>query len=202
MFYIAVDNRLNKLHYALPTGDNEIARALSRVATVQDKQAFELLFKHFAPKIRAFGLQRFGQEAQALELVQETMLNIWQKAPLFDADKGKASTWIYTVMRNHCFDMLRKKKTKKEEQLSDDLWPILETATNSSAKADHLLSRQLLRNITCLPEQQEQIVRAVYIDDLTQQEVADLLSIPLGTVKSRLRLAIAKLKAVLEVEDD
>ncbi|MFQ3176170.1 MAG: RNA polymerase sigma-70 factor (ECF subfamily), partial [Psychromonas sp.] len=70
---------------------------LKLVATKQDKQAFSELFKWFAPRIRAHGLQRFKQEALAMDLVQETMLLVWRKAVLFNADKGKASTWIYTI---------------------------------------------------------------------------------------------------------
>ncbi|MFT6984650.1 MAG: RNA polymerase sigma-70 factor (ECF subfamily) [Psychromonas sp.] len=195
------DNRLNNSNYSDPNdGESNIQGALSAVANTQDKKAFELLFNHFSPKVRAFGLQRFGQEAQALELVQETMLLVWRKASLFNADKGKASTWIYTLMRNLCFDMLRKKQIQKEDPVSDDLWPFLEE--EQTTEDDHLLSRHLLTHIESLPLQQKQVVEALYIQELNQQEVARLLSIPLGTVKSRLRLALAKLKAILEIEHD
>jgi len=198
---IMTDNRLNHSYYSAPNdGESDIQRALCAVADTQDKKAFELLFNHFTPKIRVFGLQRFGQEAQSLELVQETMLLVWRKAALFDADKGKASTWIYTVMRNLCFDMLRKKQTLKEDTVSDHLWPFLEEM--EEADADHLLSRNLLAHIAELPVQQQQVVDALYIKELSQQEVARLLNIPLGTVKSRLRLALCKLKATLEREHD
>jgi len=198
---IMTDNRLNHSDYSGPNGgESDIQRALCAVADAQDKKAFELLFNHFSPKIRAFGLQRFGQEAQALELVQETMLLVWRKASLFNADKGKASTWIYTVMRNLCFDMLRKKQTQKEDTLSDHLWSFLEEP--QSADDDHLFSRNLLAQIASLPVQQKQIVEALYIKELSQQEVARLLNIPLGTVKSRLRLALGKLKATLEIKHD
>ncbi|PKF63355.1 RNA polymerase subunit sigma [Psychromonas sp. psych-6C06] len=180
--------------------DSVIQTALSKVAEEQDKKAFEVLFKYFSPKIRAFGLQRFGQEAQALELVQETMLLVWRKASLFNAQKGKATTWIYTIMRNHCFDMLRKKQTQKEDQVSDDLWPLFEE--QESHEDDHLMSRNLLKNINSLPEQQRQVVEALYLKELSQPEVARLLNIPLGTVKSRLRLALSKLKTTLEIDHD
>lgn len=199
--HIVTDNRLNNIHYIDPNdGETDIQRALCAVANEQDKTAFELLFKYFSPKIRAFGLQRFGQEAQALELVQETMLLVWRKASLFNADKGKASGWIYTVMRNHCFDMLRKMQTQKEDQVSDDLWPLIEEEQTS--EDDHLLSNNLLAHISDLPEHQKEVIEALYIKELSQPEVASLLSIPLGTVKSRLRLAISKLKAILENEHD
>ncbi|WP_415225158.1 sigma-70 family RNA polymerase sigma factor [Psychromonas sp.] len=192
---------MNNSNYSDPNdGESNIQGALSAVANTQDKKAFELLFNHFSPKVRAFGLQRFGQEAQALELVQETMLLVWRKASLFNADKGKASTWIYTLMRNLCFDMLRKKQIQKEDPVSDDLWPFLEE--EQTTEDDHLLSRHLLTHIESLPLQQKQVVEALYIQELNQQEVARLLSIPLGTVKSRLRLALAKLKAILEIEHD
>ncbi|MDX2319845.1 MAG: sigma-70 family RNA polymerase sigma factor [Moritella sp.] len=197
----AADNRLTYLHYIDPDDvELDIQRALTAVGNDQDKRAFELLFKHFAPKIRGFGLQRFGQEAQALELVQDTLLLVWRKAALFNADKGKASTWIYTVMRNHCFDMLRKQQTQKEDQVSDDLWPLIEA--EQTVEDDHLLTGQLLSHITCLPKQQKEVVEALLIKELSQQEVASLLNIPLGTVKSRLRLAISKLKSKLEIDHD
>lgn len=198
---ILMDTRLNNLNN-IPETDiaDSLQSALCDVAKHQDRKAFELLFKHFSPKIRAFGLQRFKQEAQALELVQETMLLVWRKAALFNADKGKASTWIYTIMRNHCFDMLRKKQSQKEDQISDDLWPMLEE--QQVLEDDHLLSRNLLSEINSLPKPQREIVEALYIKELSQKEVATLLNIPLGTVKSRLRLALSKLKATLEIEHD
>lgn len=198
--HIVMDARLNNLTIPDTDNDDHIQRALLDVALHQDKTAFEILFKYFSPKIRAFGLQRFRQEAQALELVQETMLLVWRKASLFNVDKGKASTWIYTIMRNHCFDMLRKKQTQKEDQVSDDLWPMIED--EQIVEEDHLLSRNLLAEINSLPKPQREVVEALYIKELSQPEVASLLKIPLGTVKSRLRLALSKLKMTLENEHD
>ncbi|WP_284205029.1 sigma-70 family RNA polymerase sigma factor [Psychromonas marina] len=199
--HVTTDNRLNKLNTISENDENDsIQKALCDVANHQDKKAFEILFKHFSPKIRAFGLQRFRQEAQALELVQETMLLVWRKATLFNAEKGKATTWIYTIMRNHCFDMLRKKMTQKEDQVSDDLWPMLED--EEVIEEDHLLSRNLIAHINSLPKPQRDVVEALYIKELSQPEVASLLKIPLGTVKSRLRLALSKLKTTLEVDHD
>ena len=174
---------------------------LKLVANEQDKEAFSELFKWFSPRIRAHGLQRFKQEAQAMDLVQETMLLVWRKAVLFNADKGKASTWIYTIMRNHCFDMLRKKQTNKEDPISDDLWPMIEEQV-SDDKGDYLQKRLLLSHLGSLPSDQKQVVEAIYLQEMTQQELAIHLDLPLGTVKSRLRLAISKLKSKLEADLD
>lgn len=188
----------------LSDDDVQINRWLKSVAGEQDKIAFTRLFKHFAPKIRAHGLQRFQQEAAAMELVQETMILVWRKAVLYDDSKGKASTWIYTVMRNYCFDMLRKIQHGKEETVSERLWPLLdaEQQEQQTSAADHLLSRSLLAHINSLPEQQKQVVEAIYLQEMTQQELAEHIGVPLGTVKSRLRLAIAKLKLKLEEGHD
>ena len=174
---------------------------LKLVATEQDKEAFSELFKWFAPRIRAHGLQRFKQEAMAMELVQDTMLLVWRKAVLFNADKGKASTWIYTLMRNHCFDMLRKNQTQKEDTISDDLWPMI-VVQEADDEGDHLQDRLLLSHLESLPLHQKQVVEAIYLQEMTQQELAVHLDLPLGTVKSRLRLAISKLKSKLEADLD
>lgn len=87
----------------------ELSTWLVRVADARDKQAFTRLFQFFAPKIKRFGIKQLGNEAQAHELVQETMSNVWRKAHLYDGDKGAATTWVYTVMRNAAFDMLDRK---------------------------------------------------------------------------------------------
>lgn len=198
------DNILHNIEISHQNADEpQIDRWLKSVACEQDKTAFTRLFKHFAPKIHAHGLQRFKQEAAALELVQETMMLVWRKAALYDQSKGKASTWIYTVMRNYCFDMLRKMQHKKEDTVSDILWPLFESEQDAFAgESDHLLSRSLLSHIDSLPEQQKQVVEAIYLQEMTQQELAQQMGVPLGTVKSRLRLAIAKLKSKLESEHD
>ncbi|PKH02914.1 RNA polymerase subunit sigma [Psychromonas sp. MB-3u-54] len=198
----STDITLNNTKFNSLDGEQlKINSWLKLVATKQDKQAFSELFKWFAPRIRAHGLQRFKQEALAMDLVQETMLLVWRKAVLFNADKGKASTWIYTIMRNYCFDMLRKKQTQKEDTISDDLWPVIEQQTPDDNN-DHLQNRLLLSHLGSLSLQQKQVVEAIYLQEMTQQELATHLDLPLGTVKSRLRLAISKLKSKLEADLD
>ena len=195
---IMVDSNVNDaVHKCLTNEDVQINLWLELVATEQDKIAFSALFKCFAPKIRAHGLKRFGVEAQAMDLVQETMLLVWRKAGLFNSGKGKGSTWIYTLMRNHCFDMLRKIQSKKEDNISDDLWPKLE-GDSASAETDHLQSRILLIHLNNLPQEQQQVVKAIYIKEMSQPELAQHIGVPLGTIKSRLRLAMSKLKTKME----
>ena len=126
------------------------------------------------------------------------MTNVWRKAHLFDMEKGAATTWVYTIMRNTSFDMLRKMRTHKEDQLSDDIWPLVEAqATETLSFDDHLMSKKIERHLSRLSHDQRQLIEGVYFKDLSQEQLAAQFNIPLGTVKSRLRLAIAKLKHLM-----
>ena len=172
-----------------------LASWLIAIAETRDRNAFSQLFKWFSPKIIGFGRKQFNNPALASELLQETMTNVWRKAHLYNKDKGAATTWIYTVMRNISFDMLRKIQSNHEDNLSDDIWPLAE-AQNSDEHvfADHLMNKQIERYLNKLPDNQKQIVHGVYFQDLSQEQLAKNLNIPLGTVKSRLRLALNKLR--------
>jgi RNA polymerase sigma-70 factor (ECF subfamily) len=131
------------------------------------------------------------------------MTQIWRKAHLYHPDKGAVSTWIYTIARNLCFDFLRKASTKAEFSLGDDLWPIADQVmAEHDVFSDHLSDQRLVSCVESLPEKQKQIVRGVFFQELSQEQLARQLNIPLGTVKSRLRLAIGKLKQELGVQYD
>ena len=164
----------------------QLCQWLDDVSKERDKQAFTDLFKFFAPKIQRIARGKFPNEAQACEVVQETMSNVWRKAHLFDKSKGAATTWVYTVMRNVTFDMLRKIKGNKEDNLSDDIWPLAESLISADESFDdHLENKELF-----------------YFMEMSQEQLADHLNLPLGTIKSRLRLALAKLKVQLGENHD
>lgn len=182
--------------------DNEVTPPLEQwlcdIANQRDKQAFQRLFIWFAPKIQRFGIKQFNNPETAKELLQDTMTNVWRKAHLFDMEKGAATTWVYTIMRNTSFDMLRKMRTHKEDQLSDDIWPLVEAeATETLSFDDHLMNKKVERHLSRLSHDQRQLIEGVYFKDLSQEQLAAQFNIPLGTVKSRLRLAIAKLKHLM-----
>ncbi|WP_299797087.1 sigma-70 family RNA polymerase sigma factor [uncultured Shewanella sp.] len=173
----------------------ELSSWLTLVASRRDKQAFTAIFAFFAPKIRRFGLKQLNTDAQAAELVQETLSNVWKKAHLYDSSKGAVTTWVYTIMRNASFDMLRKIQSKNELLLGDDIWPIeAQEYCDHDGQGDHLMERQMLNYLDMLPESQQLVVKGVYFQELSQEQLSKQLGIPLGTVKSRLRLALAKLK--------
>lgn len=182
----------------------EMAAYLTAVAQTRCKTSFSKVFGYFAPRLRSYALRQSGNEAIAMELVQDTMSNVWQKAHLFNPDKGSPSTWIFTIARNIRFDLLRKQQNRKEDICSDDLWPILIEQTADADEADledQITLEQVGELLERLPEKQKVVIEAIYINGKSQQEVADELEIPLGTVKSRTRLALQRLKDLIEDYD-
>lgn len=179
----------------------ELTDWLVAVAQTRDQQAFTGLFKFFAPKILRIAKSKFNTDAIANEIVQETMTNVWRKAHLFNAEKGAPTTWVYTVMRNITFDMLRKIKAKKEDTLSEDIWPLVESNSESDDDfKDHIENKKVLACLHELPENQQQVIKGFYFNEMSQEQLAHHLNLPLGTVKSRLRLALNKLKKQTDLQ--
>ena len=172
------------------------------VATERDQLAFSQLFHHFAPKIQRLTERKLQDQATALDVTQEIMSRVWHKAHMFDASRGAASTWIYTIMRNVIFDTLRKVKGKPTESLSDDIWPLDERLCTTQTFDDHLMSRKLDHLVQQLPKLQQEALKAVYFKQMTQDELAKQLKVSVGTIKSRIRLAVTKLKQQLGEHHD
>ena len=172
---------------------------LQEVAKSRSRQAFHELFEKYSAKIFKFALSNGMDETSATDLVQEVMTTVWTKAALFSAEKGQASTWIFTVARNARFDMLRKKTREGKHITSADLWQLESTAVDPKVDLEERLSnKELARYVEQLPTQQKSVIRQVYFNGLTQEEYARKNSVPLGTVKSRIRLALRKLNQFLE----
>ncbi|MDO6762644.1 MULTISPECIES: sigma-70 family RNA polymerase sigma factor [unclassified Agarivorans] len=184
-----------------PNKDDGIALLLANIASKQCKRSYDTLFREVAPRLLNLARKQFVDESLALEMVQETMLKLWLKAGLYDASKGNAMTWIFSVSRNVKFDLMRKGKHQQSWVQGDDLWPILteeEDSDKISSEDQELVSNELKELIERLPEEQADIVRRVYLHGESQQQVSEILNLPLGTVKSRLRLALKKMKEVLD----
>lgn len=177
---------------------------LIAVGNQQDVEAFNLLFERYGKRMFALGMKLTRNEQLSNDLLQEAMLSVWQKAPLYDLDKGSAQGWIYTVGRNRCFDMLRKQKRQPNCISSDDIWPpefSPEPGMSHEDKSGQEVEISLIRqNIELLTDPQRSVIEQVYIHDRTHEEVASYLQIPLGTVKSRLRLGMGNLRRLIQVE--
>ncbi len=186
-----------------PTGHADICLWLSAVAHSRDKSAFTQLFHFFAPKILNISQSKLSNKTLANEVVQETMSNVWKKAHLYDEAKGAPTTWVFTIMRNVTFDILRKMQSNKEDTLSDDIWPIAEVAhVDDEPFSDHLEQKQVMAVIDKLPLNQQEVIQGFYFMEMSQEQLATHLDLPIGTVKSRLRLALNKLKVLLGASND
>lgn len=170
---------------------------ISRVAATHDRDAFEALFVHFGPRVKALMLKAGADHAQAEDLVQDVMMTVWRKVHLYSADRGSVGTWIFTIARNARIDRLRQNSSQPYEDVNE-----LEIAsgdadgeekTNLSQRA-----QMVAEALDELPEEQRDVIELAYIYDMPQSEIAAKLELPLGTVKSRMRLAYAKLRVKLE----
>ncbi len=179
--------------------DDEWSVCLQQVADNQDREAFSRLFAHFAPLIKAFALNGSPIAAShADELVQEVMIKVWQKASGFNPHKAAASTWIYTIARNCRTDTFRRLQKFDTPVSAEDIWPDEVEDSPLAAmqqRRDEVRVKELLQQ---LPHEQAQILAKVYMEGKSHSEVAEDLDLPLGTVKSRVRLAMQKLQVMVE----
>ncbi|MES2473373.1 MAG: sigma-70 family RNA polymerase sigma factor [Pseudomonadota bacterium] len=171
-------------------------RLLQRVAQTRDRAAFGLLFEHFAPRIKSYLMRLGTPPGQAEDLAQEAMLTLWRKSALFDPARASASTWMFTIARNLRIDAIRKERRPRFEL--DDPTLALDPEPDADAGLEMQDSQSALRQaLRVLPPDQNEIVMQFYFSDKPHSQIAADLGIPLGTVKSRLRLAMARLRAAM-----
>ncbi|WP_417488196.1 sigma-70 family RNA polymerase sigma factor [Maricaulis sp.] len=181
-----------------PTSEGQkLSELLVRVGQARDRSAFRELFDHFAPRIRAFLIQRRVVPATADDLTQDVMLAIWRRASSFDPARAAASTWIYTIARNQHIDLYRKdQRASRMDEEDPSLQPVPPPAADDLCEqadaADSVGSA-----LEELSADQRQVVELAFTAGLTHSEIAERLELPLGTVKSRIRLALGKLKTSL-----
>jgi RNA polymerase sigma-70 factor (ECF subfamily) len=170
---------------------------LLRLAQSRDRDAFQELFAHFAPRVKAYVMRFSASDQAADDLAQEAMLTVWRKAELFDPERASASTWIFTIARNLRIDLIRRERQPRFDREDPTLRPPPEMGAEESASVrdrDEALRAALAE----LPAEQREIVRLSFYSERSHGEIAETLKIPLGTVKSRLRLAMARLRTALE----
>jgi len=177
-----------------PADAAEMDVLLGRVAAQQDRAAFAALFGHFAPRIKAYLLRLGASSAVAEELAQEALLSAWRKAHLFDPAKASAATWLFTIARNLRIDALRREK--RPELDPDDFLPEPEAGADAGMMVAEKEGR-LRFALKDLPADQIQVVELSFFADKPHSQIAQELGIPLGTVKSRLRLAMGRLKRAM-----
>jgi RNA polymerase sigma-70 factor (ECF subfamily) len=178
------------------------AERLAAIASRQDRTAFAELFNHFAPRVKAFMRRNGATDQQAEEIAQETMLALWRKAHLFDPAAAGAATWIFTIARNLRIDAIRR-ETRGGAIRVDEVEAEYEVDDSPGADVQLAAAQSEARvreALTSLSSEQLQVIEMSFFEEKAHSEIAEALGIPLGTVKSRIRLAMKRLRAVLETE--
>lgn len=157
----------------------------------QDQAAFAELFAYFAPRVKAFLMKSGATADLAEDVTQEVMATLWRKAHMFDPTKASVSTWIFTIARNRRIDVLRKQRRPEPEDLT---WGPQEEPDQEEVIALQQESAQLGEALAALPEKQKDLIVRAYYGELTHSEIAEQTGLPLGTIKSRIRLALDRLR--------
>lgn len=166
------------------------------VAKKRDKKAFATLFEHFAPRIKSYLMKHGLENGHAEEIAQEVLITFWRKATLFDPQKAKLSTWLFRVARNRMIDL--KRKRKYPEVNADDHLAQMVSAERTDRPIEVKQDAKLVASaLGSLPENQRKAIELSFFDELSHSQIAEKLSIPLGTVKSRIRIAFNVLRKEL-----
>lgn len=205
--FIKTDNALSLPRKAKRVFDHTVRTAdpvmrerhadqMEAIAQRRCRNAFAELFSYYAPRVKGFMLRLGAGEGEAEELAQEVMITVWQKAALYDRTQASVSTWVFRIARNRRIDAQRRQR--RPELNADD--PVLQPPEIEAP--DETLSREQLDTavrdrLTCLPQDQLILIQAAFYDGLSHSEIARTFNLPLGTVKSRIRLAFSRLKGEL-----
>ena len=175
------------------------SEAINRISEFEDTVSFSQLFDYFAPRVKAYVMKLGASSSVAEDLTQEVFVNVWRKASQFDSTKANASTWIYTIARNLRIDAFRKEKRPMPDPNDPAMVPdpikTSEDIVFSNERADIIKSV-----LDELPDDQRKVIQLSFFEDMTHSEIANRLNLPLGTVKSRIRLAFQRIKNSLGEE--
>lgn len=170
---------------------------LVAVRDARDKAAFGRLYDHFTPRLKGMLIRSGMSGAAAEDVVQDVMLTIWRKAHLYDEGRARASAWIYRIARNRQIDVIRRRPRPVPDEM------IVEAESREAHDADAMVSleqeaEQLREALATLPQSQRDIIERAYVGELTQVEIREATGLALGTIKSRIRLALEKLRHELK----
>ena len=176
---------------------NPFIEALAKVAESQDISSFKKIFDYFSPRLKSFLMRSGADEAIAEEIIQETMTIIWTKADYYDPKVASPSTWIYTIARNKKIDILRKSRKAILEDIDTAILPPIESKADENIEHDQKFE-MVSQYLDDLPEDQLNLLKMNFFEEKSHGEISEITKIPLGTVKSRIRLALEKIRGKLE----
>ena len=176
---------------------NPFIEALAKVAESQDIGSFKKIFDYFSPRLKSFLMRSGADETIAEEIIQETMTIIWTKADYYDPKMASPSTWIYTIARNKKIDILRKSRKAILEDIDTAVLPPVESKADENIEHDQKFE-MITQYLDDLPEDQLNLLKMNFFEEKSHGEISEITKIPLGTVKSRIRLALEKIRGKLE----
>lgn len=171
--------------------ETDWAALMLRVRDHQDKAAFAAIFRHFAPRVKAFLMKSGAEASLAEECAQDVMATLWQKAHLFDPSRASVATWVFTIARNRRIDALRKARRPEPEELDWGPEPEPDQAEVFEAQQE---TKRLGVALAQLPDKQRALIERAFYGDLSHTEIAAETGLPLGTIKSRIRLALERMR--------
>ena len=179
---------------------SEFVESISKIANDRDEAAFDVLFRYFAPRIKSYCLRLGADPSGAEEITQEAMVSIWRNAAQFDPSKASPSTWIFTIARNLTIDRFR--KTRRPQFDPNDPALVPDDQPSPDRLAEQTEKQENVRKIMdTLSLNERNVLMLSFYEDLSHFEISRRLSIPVGTVKSRIRLAFAKIRSRLDAQD-
>tara|TARA_B100000131_G_scaffold260554_1_gene256439 strand:+ start:64 stop:678 length:615 start_codon:yes stop_codon:yes gene_type:complete len=178
--------------------DVELSNFLKDIGENQDKSAFSSIFKYFAPRLKSFFIKLGCSDSQAEEIIQEVMIAVWTKSKTYNSAKSSVSTWIYTIAKNKRIDKIRKEK-KHNTIESDDSLEIPVASKQEEQLLSAEVNEKIHHSLQFLPKEQAELLKLSYFYEKTHTDIAKDLCLPLGTVKSRIRLALSKMKNLVEL---
>lgn len=172
----------------------QMADCIRAIAVRKDREAFRQLFTFYAPRLKAFLVKRGAGQGEAEEVMQEAMTLVWRKAEQFDPAKASASTWIYTIARNRRIDLIRRAKRPELDPEDPFFTSISDQPDGEEVYTKNERANVLRGYLKSLPAEQLEVVHKAFYEEMTHQEIAAELDMPLGTVKSRIRIAMRRLR--------
>jgi RNA polymerase sigma-70 factor, ECF subfamily len=173
------------------------ADLMEKVANASDREAFAELFRYYAPRLKSYLTRQGASAGESEEIVQDVMMTVWRKAEMFDRAQASVSTWIFRIARNRRIDRFRRARKPDLDPQEPMILPASFEDPGARLDAEDV-ERTVRAALSELPEEQLQLLKMAFYEGLTHRDIAERLNLPLGTVKSRIRLAFGKMKGKLE----
>ena len=176
-----------------------LSKSIVRIAETRDEASFEIVFRHFAPRLKSYFLRLGADSSLAEEITQEALVLVWRNAAQFDPSKASASAWVFTIARNQSVDRFR--RTRRPAFDPTDPAFVSDVEAGPDQQLERAETDQRVREVmSALSANEKNVLMLSFYENHSHGEIAKQLNLPIGTVKSRIRLAFAKIRAALDAD--